>query len=456
MKRFYLIVSILLIVCVARMYPVDAEQFFAKGLVYYLLEDSTSAQKNFNVYFNQKPNPQVKGGFTLLVAGKDWDATNKFRYYLDISHRSPIALVGIALSTEKMTNSTTMENLDRAIRLDSRYAPAYLALGFQYYKRKNYPKAEVNLRRAVSLANVPEYKIILSKLYMDIDRPQEVLDLMKVEADREPGNFYFNYLTAKAYLRLGQLQNLGNYIQAAQELNPTDKEVNVLLARYLLGKKEYTRARQVIGKVRYEEYNKDYVMTFAEILMALKDRRAKSYLYQAFSNDLWDKDINTLLGLFYLDNKEPDQVQNCINRSAMAGESIVDLKNTFPEEYTFPTYNTLPFFDVKKLLWLSDEQYLAVARDRSGGVNKLFVIDAALNKILQAIPASGEVQEVFISPDGNRIVFSTPEIKNETVNLYLMERSGRNFSLRRLINVPFPMAGVEHYWSASFCPINSV
>lgn len=443
MKRFCLIISILLIVFTVRMYPAGAEQYFEKGLTYYLLEDMKLAGKNFNVYFNQAPNPQVKGGFTLLVAGKDWDATNKFRYYLDISHRSPIALVGIALSTVKMTDSTTMENLDRAIRLDPRYAPAYLALGFQYLNQKNYPKAEANLRRAVALSSAPEMKIILSKLYLEINRPREVLDLIKSEADRDPENFYYNYLTAKAYLALGQLRNLGDYIQAAQELNPTDKEVNVLLARYLLGKNEFTRARQIIGKVRYEEFNKEYVKTFAEILMALKDRRAKSYLYQAFSNDLWDKDINRLLGLYYLTNSERELVQNFINRSALCGFTAEELKADFPEDYKFPAYNGLPFFDVHKLVWLSDDEYLAVANDRSGGVNKLFIIDAELNKILQAIPAPGEIQDLFVSPDRNRVVFSSPEVKNEKVNVYVMERTGRSFSLRRLVNAPFPMAGVE-------------
>jgi tetratricopeptide (TPR) repeat protein len=443
MKRFNLIVSILLIVFAVQAFPADAEQYFAKGLAYYLLEDTKLAQKNFNHYFNQKPNPQVKGGFTLLVAGKDWDATNKFRYYLDISHRSPIALVGIALSTVKMTDSTTMENLDRAIRLEPRYAPAYLALGFQYYKQKNYPKAESNLRRAVALANVPEFKIILSKLYLEINRPLEVLNLMKGEADRDPENFYFNYLTAKAFLMMGQLQNLGNYIQTAQELNPTDKEVNVLLARYLLGKKEFTRARQIIGKVRYEEYNQEYVKTFAEILMALKDRRAKSYLYQAFSHDHWDKDINKLLGLYYLNNNERDKVQNCINRSIMSGNSPDELKEMFPQEFGFSTYNSLPFFAVHKIAWLSDKEFLAVANDRSGGVNKLFIIDAELNKIIQAITAPGEVQDLFVSPDRDRVVFSVPAIKNEKVNVYAMQRSGRNFSMFKLVNAQFPMAGIE-------------
>ncbi len=449
MRRLYWIVSILLIVFAVQAFPADAEILFARGLAYYLLEDAKLAQQNFNLYFNQNPNPQVKGGYTLLVAGKDWDATNKFRYYLDINHRSPIALVGIALSTEKMTESTTMENLDRAIRLDPRYSPAYLALGVQYFKQKNYPEAEANLRKAVNLLNAPEYKIILSKLYLEINRPQLVLDLMKGEADRQPDNFYYNYLTAKAYLMLGQLQELGDYIQAAQELNPADKEVNVLLARYLLGKKEYTRARQVIGKVKYEDYNKDYVRTFAEILMALKDRRAQSYLFEAFAQDRWDKDINRLLGLYYLDNNQRDAVQNWINRSALSGTGVQELKQSFPEEYNFPVYGALSFFNVKNLFWLSNEEFLAVATDRSGENDKLYVIDAALNKILQVIPSPGEIQEIFLSPDRNRIVYSSPVVKDESVNLYLLERSGRNFSSQKLVNATFPMAGVEVGFSRS-------
>jgi predicted Zn-dependent protease len=53
---------------------------------------------------------------------------------------------------------------------------------------------------------------------------------LKKEADQHPDNFYFNYLTAEAYLKLNQLEAMDKYIQTALELAPTHTDAQLLKA----------------------------------------------------------------------------------------------------------------------------------------------------------------------------------------------------------------------------------
>ena len=112
---------------------------FNKGIAYILIKDKELAVKHLEVFFNIKQDPALRVAFINLIEANDWDVTKEFKRYLDINHRSTPALVGIALSTTDMENSTSVGNLQRAIRLDRRFSAAYLALGMEYLKPEKLP-----------------------------------------------------------------------------------------------------------------------------------------------------------------------------------------------------------------------------------------------------------------------------------------------------------------------------
>jgi tetratricopeptide (TPR) repeat protein len=407
-----------------------------------LIEDRTLAERHLNLFFEEKSNPTLENGFKLLVARQNEEATQQFKDYLNFDHRSTTALVGIALSTATMAISNTDELLMRAIRLDPEFSPAYLSLGMQYLKKKNYPMAEKNFKQAVALSSVPEYKILLGRLYLEINQPGIALNLLQGEAEKAPDNFYFNFLTARALLRLNRFDEMGRYIEAALEANPDNSESKLLLAKYNLNQNNLQRARLILSGLKFEGYNEDYIKTYAHVLVKLKDKKARNYLYEFFSRKKWDKDINLLLGLYHLWMMGKGNVQNWIYRSILAGVDIKRLKELFPGKYKFPEYRFLPFFDVKKMKWISDEKVLVVATRESGEWEKIFIVELDKMRIIQEMTYNGRVQEIFISKNRNSIIFSSTAEENKSVYLYAIDLTERSLRLSPVFGRPLNMASV--------------
>jgi len=442
MRRFIFCLALLLLVLAPQLLSGRGDVNFCKGIAYLLIEDQALAERYLNFFFQEKSNPTLENGYKLLVARENEEATQQFKDYLNFNHRSTTALVGIALSTSTMAISNTDELLMRALRLDPGFSPAYLSLGMQYLKKKNYPMAEKNFNRALSLSPVPEYKILLGRLHLEVNQPGIALNLLKGEAEKAPDNFYFNFLTARALLKLNRLDEMGQYIEAALETNPDNTEAKLLLAKYNLNQNNLQRARLILKGLKFEDYNEDYIKTYAHVLVKLKDKKASNYLYEFFSRKKWDKDINLLLGLYHLWMSGKGNVQNWIYRSILAGIEIKRLKELFPGKYKFPEYRFLPFFDVKKMKWISDENVLVVATRKSGEREKIFVVDLNKMRIIQEMTYNGKVQEIFISKNRKSIIFSSTAEENKSVYLYAIDLSGRSLRLAPIFGRPLNMASV--------------
>lgn len=442
MRRLIVLILLVFVGFTLSLFPVREDDNFSKGLAYLLIKDAAQAEKFFNVFFKKNLNPNIISGFQLLVKGDNEGATRQFKNFLDMNHRSTIALVGIALSTSTMEVSNSSEILKRAIRLDRGYAPAYLCLGVEYLKEKNYPMAEQSFRRALSLSGIAEFKILLGRLYLTLGKPDAALGLLKPEADQTPDNFYYNLLTAQAYLQMNRLNELGRYIEAAMELNPNSNEAAVLTAKYHLNQNNPQKARLILSGLNYETYNEDYMRTYAKALVRLKDKKAGNYLYEVFSRKKWDTDINLLMGQFHLWLGGEGNVQNWIYRSILCGTSVERLKEIFPDKYKFPEYKSLPFFDVKAIHWLSKDTLLVIAVRNSGEPERVYIIDMERMKITQTMAFSGKLQEMFVSGDGNSIIISSTARENESVYLYAVSMAGRNLRLRPLFNRPINMVSV--------------
>ena len=442
MRRIFFVLALLLLLSTPNLFPSGGDVNFNKGIAYFLIEDQALAERHFNLFFRESSNPTLQNGFKLLVAGENEAATQQFKSYLNVNHRSSHALVGIALSTSTMAISNTDELLRRAIRLDSRFSPAYLSLGRQYLKKKNYPMAEKNFRQALGYSHVAEYKILLGRLYLELNKPGITLNLLKGEAEKAPNNFYFNFLTAKAYLKLNRLNELGQYIDAALDTRPDNNEAKLLQAKYHLNQNNHHKARLILKGIKFEDYNQDYIKTYAHVLVKLKDKKARNYLYEVFSREKWDKDINLLLGLYHLWIRGKGNVQNWICRSILSGIEISRLKELFPGKFKFPEYKYLSFFDTKKMEWISEEKILLVANRKSGEREKIFIVDLNKMRIIQTMTYNGKIQEFFISKNRKNIIFSSTAEKNKSVYLYAIGLAGRNFRVRPVFGHPLNMPSV--------------
>ena len=164
---------------------------FSRAIAYYLVGDLDLASKNLDAHFNKRPQPTVKHGFVLLLQNEKWEATKKFRDYLESDHRSLEALIGHQPGHGRHKNSLAIDNLNKALRMDPGFAPAYLCLGKEYSLRNNFPAAEDNFNKSLKYAAVPEFKILLAELYLKTGQAQKAADLIRPEADAAPANYFF-------------------------------------------------------------------------------------------------------------------------------------------------------------------------------------------------------------------------------------------------------------------------
>ncbi|HLP61639.1 MAG TPA: hypothetical protein VK186_22555 [Candidatus Deferrimicrobium sp.] len=415
---------------------------FNKGIAYLLIKDLEPAKRFFKQYFSLYPNPNLENGFRLLTEGQHREAARQFSDFLEISPRSTIALVGVGLATSPMAVSSTEELLKRAIFLEPGESVAYLCLGMEYVKGKNYPLAEQNLKRALAIANVPEYKILLGHLYFAMNKPDAVLALLKEEADRMPNNFHFNFLVAQAYLQTNRLSELGHYSQVAFDAQPGNNDARLLMANYYLSINDAHKANVILKSMKFEDYHEDYMKSYGHALVLLKDKKARDYLYEVFARKKWDKDINRLLGLYHLWMGDKSIVQNWIYRALLSGAEIDRLKELFPGEYQYREYKYMPFFDVKQVAWINENILLAAAAKDSGELEKIFVINFQKMQVVQTMAFNGKFQELFVSGNREKLILCTTAEENAGVYLYAADLTDRDIRLQPIWEQPLAMSSV--------------
>ncbi len=411
---------------------------FNKGISYFLLKDKQQAVHFIEKFFEEYREPALRIMFIDLITKNSMTVTKQFNRFLDNNHRSVTSLIGIALSSSFLDIPNSIAYLDRAQHLNDTFSSVYICMGFQYMKEKNYPQAELHYSLAYKNAKIPEYKIFQAQLYLKLNEPGKALALMKEEADRQPDNFYYNFYTAQAYFDLGQLDNMNVYVEAALDANPGTNDAPLLKAKYLAGKGDYKLAKDILRSLKFPDYNEDYTKTYGYVLFKLNDLEAKTNLELVYSKNRWDKDVNTLLAQYYNEKKaEKMNIQNWIHRALLCGTPKDRLMAIFPASFKFPDYKWLPFFDVKQIQWINNDLVVVGATQKSGGPGQLFFIDTTNFNIIYTVSYKGELHDIFISPDNQKIAFSATGDLGEYV--YLVIVSGRSFQYRLLFPEPLPI-----------------
>jgi tetratricopeptide (TPR) repeat protein len=426
------IVFLLLGLLVVSVFPAQKGDEFSRAIAYYLIGDLGLTRKNLDNYFSRYPQPAVKLGFILLLQNEKWEASKKFNDYLQSDHRSLEALIGISLATADLKNSLSINNLSKILRMNPGFAPAYLCLGNEYFLRHDYPAAEEKFTMSLKYAQVPEFKILLAELYLQTAQPQKAFDLLRPQAEADPANYYYALLTARACLRLDNCQDMPTLVDHVLKIRPESREAQLLKGQYLLKTGDWRQAKSILGKLKFNYYNPEYSLTYAEVLQKLKDRDAEKYLYEVFSQNQWQPMVNKLLGLFHLQKKSAN-AQNWINRAILSGMDPQGLRKEFPAQFDFPSYNFLPVFDVKKIQWLANKRIAVAGILRSGDKEKLLVLDAGSLKTIKSFEYEGAIQDMFASPKLDKIIFSTTAEENEKVYVYTLLTTADTYKLKPVV-----------------------
>ncbi|MEN8154537.1 MAG: hypothetical protein ABFR75_11005 [Acidobacteriota bacterium] len=449
-RRLIIIICLISLFIFFPLFNSAEDNSFDKGIVYLLLKDKQLAKDNFSIYFSNNPNPIVKSGFLMLSDGELNNAKKEFHKYLNRNFRSVAALVGISISVADIKESTTKENLKKAIRLNGRYSPAYACLGYEYLKENNYQEAEKNFLLALRSRNILEYRILLGHLYIQMNRPDKTIDMLEEEANGAPDNFHLNFLLANAFYKQNRIFNMGKYVELVNELQSGRKDVMLLSANYYLKSGAPKKARSILKNLRFSEVNEEYIKTYAKTLLKLGDRRAKNYLYQFFSLNSWDREINKLIGSFYLNNKNvKSNIQNWIYRAILSGNNYEELKNIFSENYKYPDINYLKFFKVRKVHWLDNKYLLAAAVLNPGASEKLYLIDSDKVKTERVFNYEGNVENIYVSKKLKRIIFVNKTRSIGGIKIFSLEKSGKSYLLRKLNYRPVNCDSMEVVFNSS-------
>ena len=429
-------------------FPARASDDFSRGVAYYLVGDFDLARKNLDAHFSRRPQPAVKQGFILLLQNEKWEATKKFRDYLESDHRSLEALTGISLATADIKNSLAIDNLNKVLRMDPGFAPAYLCLGQEYSRRNNFPQAEEYFNKSLQYAAVPEFKILLAELYLKADQAQKAADLIRPEADAAPANYSLRASGSPRQPEAGGSRRRAALYRAGVERQARFPGGPAAEAQHSLRSGDLRRAKALLAKLKFDYYNPEYSLIFAEVLLQLKDSDAEKYLYEVFSQNPVARRRQPASGTVPPEKKGAN-VQNWIQRALLAGLPAPELQRIFPAQYSFPAIPFSPIFEVRKMQWLGNRRIVVAGTLRSGEKEKLLVLDALTLKTIKAFDYEGAILDIFPSPSLDKVIFSTSAAENEKVYLYTLTAQGDSFKLKPVIGYALDMASVLVAFNAS-------
>jgi len=422
---------------------------FDIGLTYYLMGDLDASRPYFNRFFVNTNNQRVADAYVELFKDNNWDAAERFKRCLDMNHRSMIAIIGMSLSIRHLRNSTSLETLERALRLHPRSPAVHVAMGYEYFSRKDYPKAEEYFARALNYGKDDIYRIPLGYLFLETNELKEVLEMTEKYALADSRNFHFNFLAARAHYLMNDWQGAGPFIQNAIAAKPNHVAGRLLWAQFLSKQNRSAEARDVLKGMQFDSYNIEYEKTLAQVLFDLDDRLAYGKMLEVLVQAPWDKDINRIMGLYHLKEAKGANIQHWINRALISGNPEDEIKKLFPAKYTIKEPVALPFFDVKAMTWL-DEQYLIIGGKRkSGDKDQVFVYDNRNGKIVSTGSVLGDILQIRTSgknPDW--AVINAVARENQGIYIYSLTRQGKGFATRPVPGGEYRMADFISAFSA--------
>lgn len=112
---------------------------------------------------------------------------------------------------EKGQYKTALDELDKALRVNSRYAPAYSVRGVVHMTLQEDDEAESDFRRSLSLENDPDTRVTYGWFLCQRGREREAINQLMTAA-RDP----LNQTPEKAYLNAGVCSKKGGNVQEAE------------------------------------------------------------------------------------------------------------------------------------------------------------------------------------------------------------------------------------------------
>jgi len=411
---------------------------FDKMVSYYILKDIKMAKVESKTYFEKYSDAQLSKSYSLLFNNNIEDANEAFFNYLQMKPRSVEGLIGFALSDTGKVKSTIL-NLQKAVRLDENSTIALLCIANEYLKELNYPKSEHYFKLATKTHSPIEYKIIWSFLFLKQKKPDKIIELLKNEFIDNQTNFYLNYLLASAYYLNNNFELMEKHIDLLNGVGENKKIGDLLIAKYYIKKRDFKMAKSILFNIEHKEGNEDYSTALAITMMNLNNSKSLHYLYKAFKINMWNKEINKQLGIYFYKREKNEMVQNFIYRTLLSGISAEKLKKYFSGiNFDIPEYKTKLFFQLYDMKWMDNNTIAVFAKKNSGDKTTVYIIDTDKNDIIRSLnlPKSekGVFNKAFVSKTGN-IVFALFSSSDDIMSIYSLRKFRNRYEIGKIVSI---------------------
>ncbi len=415
---------------------------FDKMISYFLLEDIKMSKSEFKFYFDKYSDAQLKRSYSFLLNGSIEDANDAFFNYLQMKPRSVEALIGFAISDTRKVKAA-INNFKKASRLDPGSSIAFLCIGNEYLKKKNYPESENYFKLATQKSDRIEYKIIWSFLHLKMGNPDKIIALLGNDFVENQTSFYINYLLASAYYLKNNLKSMVKHMDLLNGEGENKKRGDLLIAKYYIKKRDFKKAKSILFQIKYDGYNEEYDTALAITMMNLNSSKSLQYLYKVFNINMWNKDINKQLGIYFYKRDKKKMVQHFIYRSLLSGIPSYKLKEYFSGiKFDIPDYKIQKFFQLFDVEWIDNKIIAVFAKKNSGEKNTVYIIDSEKNKIVRilSLPKSenGKFYKAFKSIKGN-IVFSLFDSGNNVMSVYALSNNKNSYKIGKIISIKLYM-----------------
>lgn len=195
--------------------------------------------------------------------------------------------------------------LNQALEIDPNYAPAYNALGYAYYKKKDFGQAaeayrkflelsprdskarvslgviyeelgkadmaEAEYRRAYEIDGNPEASFGLAKLFLGQKNLSAALEYAEAALAKNGKSVPALNLKGVVLNQMGKYAEALAVFQTAVELAPNDQNLKVNLGIALINNREFDRARELFEKILSQVEDPILKVKINEYLKIIKD-----------------------------------------------------------------------------------------------------------------------------------------------------------------------------------------
>jgi tetratricopeptide (TPR) repeat protein len=239
-------------------FPESADVLFARARVRRDLGDLPGAREDLEAGLAlaaRRPRARLELARLLAAEGRSSEAAEAFRAVLEDNPRDPAALEGLGTCALETGDPEAAEMAFReAIRSDSEFAPAYLALG-RFLSRAGRPEESVTLlRKARARASLEpalweECGLTLAETYLRLDEAGNALDIVDGILKRNPDSEAARTIRGRALAAGGNGFASGSALERLATRPEASRDEILAYAGWLLERESPERAIDVLARI---------------------------------------------------------------------------------------------------------------------------------------------------------------------------------------------------------------